>query len=55
MHIHKMECVITAVLSYIWKPQQEKHFLPISFFFLFHDRKKVSLIYEALYETIFLF
>lgn len=39
-----MECVITAVLSYIWKPQQEKYF----FFFNFTVGKK-SLIYEAFY------
>lgn len=40
-----MECVITAVLSYIWKPQQEKYFF---FFFNFTVGKK-SLIYEAFY------
>lgn len=41
-----MECVITAVLSYIWKPQQEKYFF--FFFFNFTVGKK-SLIYEAFY------
>lgn len=52
-YIYKMECVITAVLSYIWKPLQQSTFS--HFFFFYISQKKVSLIYESFYETIFFF
>lgn len=60
IYLYKVECVITAVFKLYLGSSTRKAFSllsppPSPPPLLFYYRKKVSLIYESFYETVFLF